>query len=350
MNLINKIENVSFIDNDDRQVFIGVDTEKESTSPSTRKIICLEAGDIVKELDLEFFYFMAFNQGVVYNINEGGSLYFTDFNDTKEILPEGNYINPLGVRDSKNYFLYTEMDKQFNKDYFLFEKLGDKRKLPTFMFFAMKDGFVSRNRQDHSISYYDKVNLDNIWNLTLDAEQHKMDKKQKPFGGVKSIFIPMADGKLMSINSQNGSINWVWGDNETTSGVFNDGDGFIFQNFGKGFVQIDKSTGHTTQTVMFEDIKGLSSFLASGPIWCFEKCLMLVDLFSGKLITLNKQSFELEGCHETSAHMLPTKRHMIKYINGFLYVLCNDKSLKILQLTPKSKSKFKLKSLFKRNR
>ncbi len=327
-----QLENATYIDYIENKVIVSVKTETTPGSFLTGgdKFFCVVKGKVENEIQLKHHSFLTFNKGIIYKEMEDGDIFYYDFNVTDKILPSGNYFSPIKERLNKEYFHYTEIDKYLNTKHFIYNKGNLKKKLPNTYNLELNSYLVNYSKRDGIITAFAQETYKQCWIYKVEGNL-RINKREKIFADEDLVFIPLMDGKLLSINITAGTFQWIWKEVNEEYLSFEQITKYIYVSFGRGIIELEKCTGKTTKIKEFASICELQSFHASGPIWCFEKVIVLIDSIYGKVVVLN-YDFELVGFYEIGKPGIANSKEKIIYSEDCLYVLGMDNTLYVFEI------------------
>ena len=328
MKLTNTIENVEHFEIVGENIIIGSEPDFEGSILSHGSlIICKNSEGEKVLLNEKYFYYTAFKDGVIFNREEGGPIYFCNAEGEQEILPAGNYFSPLSSRPNSDCFFYTEMDAEFNSKHFLFDNQHERISLPTHFTMLTSEAVVQLKRSESRIDVYPLDDFDDVRQFIISPENfpnhlvasEKIDSQSKPVIDGENLLITLNTGKMLSVNWKSKKPNWTWNDGAVHSGC-NFNDNYIYQNFGNGIFSINKETGQTVGKIIYEDYDIFQGFCATGNYFPYEKYIVLVDTLHGKIGVIDSKTLKPLDCYSFEDTTIPASILSVGLMDNTLYV------------------------------
>lgn len=177
------------------------------------------------------------------------------------------------------------------------------------------------------------------------AEQNEIDGEFFYCETLNLIYVPLAGGQLVALNTENGEIIWikehlVRRDGRLTSGKYGIFGDSIYKTDGLSIIELSAKTGEILKKLYFEDIQDVlneiknlnDNFICSGPINIYDDLLVLFSVRKSQIIVLSRKSFELEEfIHIPNIPGIPNSKDSIAWNNNKLYVLDMDNILHIFK-------------------
>jgi hypothetical protein len=320
MELVDTIEKVVQVNCNDDAVFYSKSLSNSDTFYNNGDQVWLYTNSDPQLLVKDKIHgFMSLNSGFIYKNNDPDGLinyYKVGDDETFYILKQNYNFNPHQKRNEYNYFFLSARDSNHNKYYYVFQLNKGLVELPKH--FQLRTGRYLIDYYSNDLDVFDFENMNSIWKIK--SSLVKRHKKQFPFTDGNNLFVPLDTGELLSY-SLDGKQRWKWEDTTESRVGFGQTGGNVYQNYGRGFVVIDKEFGETENRLVFKkDIKGLQNFHGSGPVWCYENILVFIDMLYGKVVVLDRENYELIGYFEIGRPGIPSIWDRVHYINGKLFV------------------------------
>lgn len=325
--VINKVSRIDIVDN---LVLIGSDSKVADgiMTANGDMLSIFQAGTKIKDYKLDFFYFLSFNQGVLFYEKEGEPICYFDFEDTEQITNRDTYFNPLQSRSDARSCIITEMDENFNKSHKLLDSTFNIIELPIFPNILLSENFICYNKS--MVENYSISNLTLKWKLDIDpaSQVERRNQRSAVFSDDKYVFIRLKGAKLQCVSLPEGAKLWEL-ENDIKEVSFGEEGDFLYVHKGDGFVEVDKSTGVITKSLNYKDLKGLDGYSSNGIIWCFENIIVTRNSFTGELAVFNRDSFELMNREVVDTSGISESKDCIRFLDNYLYVLSTSSKLHI---------------------
>ena len=119
MKLVDVIECVSYLFEYNEKMLISRDTAsgKREMVNHGDIITIYHKGLRIESHDIKFFYFMPFQEGIIYNFESGGEVRTYNFQTgvKKNLFPVNHYFKPHQDRENHNQLVVVKMDELRNK-------------------------------------------------------------------------------------------------------------------------------------------------------------------------------------------------------------------------------------------
>lgn len=334
---IDTIDYVSHLQKANKSILIGINSKgkKGGLISNGDKIVKYGKGIKIKEFNQKYISFLSYGKGILYYEEEGSPIVYTDFVKRREITSKNHSFSSLQLRNNNEVILITEMDKFFNKSFYLYSESSKKQKLPKFSSLLLNDSFICNSK--NVVELYSSVTMDMHWDYQCD-EGFQLDKRNKLFSDDNLVYLPLKEGTLIALDIHSGKQKWKYQGDVNFVSYGEKGD-FIYVHRGDSIVIISKARGQVINVINYTDYDELSSFMSNGIIWCFDKLIVVRNSGTGEVVLFSRESFKILGREIVDKSGIGESKDRIQFIDNYLYILGTSSTVHIYNIHNTRQSK-----------
>lgn len=286
-----------------------------------KNIYTLRGDKIVKTYSGKTWHMVFKGDHIFAQANNGSELFALDRNFNKRIIVKGT-VYMATIRQNLHSHTKYYVPKGDDLRYHWISLSLEASPVVNHFDLEFPNGYVFKGFNKTKIQGYDlKENL--IWevdtSLNLFPKQSKNEIHRNIFGNSTHVFVPLKNGFLIALDSSTGKEYWRSNIGTGSFNVFRDK---IYQNYGRGLLEIDSNSGKILRNKIYKDDLKSGDFHAIGGMWVDSNYIILKYQSNGHILFINRQTFQVEKSLKTD----------IQFASGEDNLIWHKKKLYLLSL------------------